>query len=293
MTAPESQFAELADTAYTELRRKLLRSKGSNLQREFLKIVRDSAAFQEYFKVVPRIGTTEAPLAPYQMTESEYKEPPSDTENTLYTAWSTLTPSIACRSTFWANLTLAHISQARIQSVYLAANGGTVATGAERIDLVLRDDTARGPQRIDSCVRTVLRRLGGLPEVRGNRSVYVDCPFARAWWRERMVAQASGGDEQLARQVRFLVRIHQTYWEKLVDRVVFRNSTFGSTNIRNALLRALGQFLQANPNSELSTYHGFQRLCRRATAYQGSLELSVLSDIELDALMQSVVQGAT
>ena len=31
-----------------------------------------------------------------------------------------------------------------------------------------------------ACVRTVLRRLGGLPEVRGNRSVYVDCPFARA-----------------------------------------------------------------------------------------------------------------
>lgn len=293
MSAPDSHFVELSDTAYTELRRKLLRFKGSDLQREFLVIVRDSAAFQDYFKEIPRIGTAEAPLAPYPMTESEYKEPPSDTENALYAAWSTLTPSIACRSTFWANLTLAHISEGRIQSVYLAANGGTVATGAERIDFVLRDGTARGPQRIDSCVRTVLRRLGGLPEVRGNRSVYVDCPFARAWWRERMVAQASGGDEQLARQVRFLVRIHQTYWEKLVDRVVFRNSTFGSTNIRNAFLRALGQFLQANPDSELSTYQSFQRLCRRATAYQGSLELSVLSDIELDALMQNVVQGAS
>ena len=293
MSAPDSHFAELADTAYTELRRKLLRFKGSDLQREFLMIVRDSAAFQEYFKEIPRIGTAEAPLAPYPMTESEYKEPPSDTENALYAAWLMFTPSIACRSTFWANLTLAHISEGRIQSVYLAANGGTVATGAERIDFVLRDETTRGPQRIDSCVRTVLRRLGGLPEVRGNRSVYVDCPFARAWWRERMVAQASCGDEQLARQVRSLVRIHQTYWEKLVDRVVFRNSTFGSTNIRNAFLRALGQFLQANPNSELSNYQSFQRLCRRATAYQGSLELSVLSDIELDALMQGVVQGAT
>ena len=154
MNAPDSHFAELADTAYTELRRKLLRFKGSDLQREFLMIVRDSAAFQEYFKEIPRNGTAEAPLAPYPMTESEYKEPPSDTENTLYAAWSTLTPSIACRSTFWANLTLAHISEGRIQSVYLAANGGTVATGAERIDFVLRDDTARGPQRIDSCVRT-------------------------------------------------------------------------------------------------------------------------------------------
>ena len=36
-----------------------------------------------------------------------------------------------------------------------------------------------------------------------------------------------------------------------------------------------------------------ERLCRRATAYQGSLEPSVLSDIELDAPLQSVVEGAS
>ncbi len=287
-----TSFTELADSAYTQLRRNLLRSKGSDRQQEFLTIVRDNAAFLEFFRDVPRVGTTDAALAPDPMTESEYKEPPSDTEQALFATWSTLTPSIACRSTFWANLTLAHVREGRIQSVYLAANGGTIATGAERIDLVLRDKTARGPHRIDLCVRTVLRRLGGLPEARGNRSVYVDCPFARAWWRERVVAQAGGGDKQRSRQVRFVVRIHQTYWEKLVDRIVFRNSTFGSTNIRNALLCALGEFLDANPKSDLSTYQSFQRLCRRTTAFQGSLELSVLSDTELGALMQRVVEGA-
>ena len=292
MSAPDSSYTEFNDRAYTQLRRNLLRFKGGDQQREFLMIVRDNATFPEYFDKVPKTGHVEASLAPCPMTESEYKEPPSDTEHALYTAWSTLTPSIACRSTFWANLTLAHIMEDRIQSVYLAANGGTVATGAERIDIALTDKTALGPQRIDACVRTVLRRLGGLPEVRGNRSVYVDCPFARAWWREHIVAQASGGDEQLACQVRLLVRIHQTYWEKLIDRIVFRNSTFGSTNIRSALLRMLGQFLQANPKSDLSSYQSFQRLCRRATAYQGSRELSVLSDRELDALMEDVVRGA-
>ena len=150
-----------------------------------------------------------------------------------------------------------------------------------------RTKTADAAKRIDACVRTVLRRLGGLPEVRGNRSVYVDCPFARAWWRERIIAQAADGDEQCARRVRKVVRIHQTYWEKLVDRIVFRNSTFGSTNIRNALLRTLAQFLTTNPDSHLSSYQSFQRLCRRTTAYQGRLELSILSDIELDELMAS------
>ena len=292
MNAAEGAFKELKDSVYTQMRRSLLRFKGSDEQKEFLLQVRNSAAFIECFSSIPKVGMTDPELAPHPMTEDEYKDPPCDTEQTLFTAWSALTPSTACRSTFWANLTLAHIAEGRIQSVYLAANGGNLPGGAERIDFVLRDKTAYGPQRIDSCVRTVLRRLGGLPEVRGNRSVFVDCPFARAWWRERVVAQASNGDEQQASRVRRVVRIHQTYWEKLVDRIVFRNSTFGSTNIRNALLRALAEFLQSNPESSLSTSKSFQRLCRRATAHQGSIELSVLSDTELEALMASVVQNA-
>lgn len=292
MNATQGAFKELHDSDYTQMRRSLLRFKGGKQQKEFLLRVRESATFLECFSSIPTVGTTDPALAPYPMTEGEYKDPPSDTEHTLYTTWSALTPSTACRSTFWANLTLAHVKEGRIQSVFLAANGGNLPGGAERIDFVLRDKTVRGPQRIDSCVRTVLRRLGGLPEVRGNRSVYVDCPFARAWWRERMVAQAGGGDERQVRQVRQVVRIHQTYWEKLVDRIVFRNSTFGSTNIRNALLRALAEFLQSNPESSLGTSQAFQRLCRRTTAYQGSIELSVLSDTELETLMASVVQNA-
>lgn len=290
MTA--SPFLELDDSAYTRRRLDLLRSKGSDRQREFLSQVRVSTNFLEVFADVPLRGSTSAELSPYPMTESEYKDPPGDTEEDLYASWSALTPSVACRCAFWAKVTLDHVREGRIQSVYLAANGGSLPGGAERIDAVLQDNTLEASRRIDSCVRTVLRRLGGLPEVRGNRSVYVDCPFARAWWRERIVAEAAAGDDESARHVRRVVRIHQTYWEKLVDRIVFRNSTFGSTNIRNALLRALAQFLRDNPDSDLTSYQSFQRLCRRTTAYQGTLEMSVLSDSELDDLMASVVTNA-
>ena len=68
---------------------------------------------------------------------------------------------VACRSTFWACLTLEHIRHDRIQSVYLAANGGALPGGAERIDVALNDSTARAPQLIDSCVRTVLAATRG------------------------------------------------------------------------------------------------------------------------------------
>ena len=275
MSTLQAPLVELSDTDYSKFRKELLRVKGSDRQKQFLKIVRDTAAFLDHVSSITTDGTGDLALAPERMTESEYKDPPASTEQALYTSWSALPPAVACRSTFWAKLTIEHIRAGRIQSVYLAANGGNLPGGAERIDFVLNDTTGQGPKRIDDCVRTVLRRLGGLPEVRGNRSVYVDCPFARAWWRERMVNKAANGNAQMAVVVRAIIRTNQTYWEKLIDRIVFRNSTFGSENIRNAFLRALALFVQSNPTSELISSPGLQRLCRRAATYQGSRELSI------------------
>lgn len=289
MNTLQAPLMELSDTDYSKFRKELLRVKGSRRQKQFLGVVRDTAAFLDHVSSIPTDGTVAPALAPERMTESEYKDPPASTEQTLYTSWSALPPAVACRSTFWAKLTIEHIKARRIQSVYLAANGGNLPGGAERIDFVLDDTTGQGPKRIDDCVRTVLRRLGGLPEVRGNRSVYVDCPFARAWWRERMVNQAASGNTQMTAVVRAVIRTNQTYWEKLIDRIVFRNSTFGSENIRNAFLRALALFVQSNPTSELTSSPELQRLCRRVATYQGSRELSILSDNELDALMGTVV----
>ena len=287
-----TSFKELSDSDYTRLRKKLLRERGSERQREFLSVVRRTEDFLKWFSTVPTAGSTDAAILPDPLTESEFKDPPPDAESMLYAAWSAVTPAVACRSTFWAHVTLEHIRKGRIESVYLAANGGNLPGGAERIDFALHDETTKAPDGIDACVRTVLRRLGGLPEVRGNRSVYVDCPFARAWWRERTVEQAADGDQELAAHVRSVIRIHQTYWEKLVDRIVFRNSTFGSTNIRNAFMRALAQSIQSNPEAEMAKTDGLQRLCRRATAYQGNRELSILNDSELDALMGTIVSAA-
>ena len=291
MNASPVVFKELTDTDYTRLRRSLLKERGSDRQREFLENVRDTPEFVDFMSVLPTVGTAEMALAPYPMTESEFKDPPADTEQALYASWSALTPAIACRSTFWANLTLEHIRNGRLESTYLAANGGNLPGGAERIDFALRDETAQAPQRLDSCVRAVLRRLGGLPEIRGNRSVYVDCPLARAWWRERIVEQAAGRDLDVAVMVRAVIRTHQTYWEKFIDRIVFRNSTFGSATIRNSFLRSLAHFVQSSPTSELTKTEGLQRVCRRATTFQGSRELSIFTDIELDALMGAIVRA--
>ena len=290
MNGGQQQTWEFDDAAYTNFRKRLLRRKGSGAQKRFLEQVKDHKEFVTELDEIKATDAAESALIPFPLTENEFKDPPIDTEQALYQSWSGLVPAVACRSAFWARVTLEHVRHRRIQAVYLAANGGSLPGGAERIDRALADTTKKGQVLIDRCVRTILRRLGGLPEVRGNRSVYVDCPFARAWWRERMVAQAACGDTDLERAVRTALRINQTYWEKFIDRVVFRNSTFGAMSIRNAFIRALGSALTANPASSLREAKTLQRLCRRATAYQGNRELGIVSDHELDALMQELIR---
>ena len=290
MSPTPQPFTELSDVEYTRFRKTLLRlPKGSDTQRAFLEGVRDTGTFLERMSAIPTIGSATAPVIPEPLTESEFKQPPATTERTLYETWSTLPPATACRSTFWAHVTLEHLRKSRLHSSYLAANGGSLPGGLDRIDHVLADTSDQATQLIDLCVRTVLRRLGGLPEVRGNRSVYVDCPFARAWWRERWVERAAQGDAQLTKHLRTVLRTNQTYWEKFIDRVVFRNSTFGADNLRSAFLRSLAQFVRDNPDTNLLRTDAIQRLCRRATTYQGRQELSILDDQELDALMAAVV----
>ena len=283
---------ELKDSDYTRVRKNLLRTKGGPLQKDFLEAVRNSQTFLDYIRSeISTEGSYELPLSPDPMTEDEFKAPPVDTETRLYESWSELTPRIACRSTFWANLTCRHIEAQKINAVYLAANGGNMSGGSERIDRALMETGEEQPKMMDRTVRTVLRRLGGIPEVRGNRSVYVDCPFARAWWRERLVEQTAQGDTSLAVQVRKAIRIHQTYWEKLIDRIVSRNSTFGSLEVRNAFLRTLGRFIAANPGAALRETKVLERTCRRITVHQGTRELSILDDVELLAIMNVVVHS--
>ena len=164
-------------------------------------------------------------------------------------------------------------------------------SGAERIDIALYETGEAANKMIDGCVRTVLRKLGGIREARGARTVYVDCPFARAWWREYLVQQIAGRDDDLANDVRFVFHISQTYWEKIVDRIVSRNSTFGSIEVRNALLRRLAELLRDSASS-MGRTSNLIRACRQVAAQQGVRELSVLSNHELDQVLDQILRPA-
>ena len=291
-------YAELDESGYTKLRRSLVRksAKGAPAQREFLTAVQETGRFLAYMNVAVDVedGVELEPLAD-RMSEAEFANPPSDTERRLFDGWRELTPRIACRTSFWGRVTYRHIEEGRIESSFLAVNGGGNVTGAQRIDAALAATGEKATLLLDGCVRTVLRRLGGLPEARGNRSVYVNCPLARAWWRERLVAEvATGEGEGLEREIRAVVHPEsQQYWEDLVTFVVSRNSVFGSVAVRNVLIRRLAKVLDDDPRSRLRTTDELRRVCRTVSAIQASRELSVMPIEEVSAMVNDVVLTAT
>ncbi len=288
-------YEEFHNGEYTRLRRSLIRksAKGSPAQREFLAAARESGKFLAYIKdaVGVQEGVALQPLAD-RMSEAEFGNPPSDTERRLFEMWRGLTPRIACRTEFWGRVTYRHIEEGRIESGFLAANGAGNVSGAQRIDAALKATGDEATSLLDKCVRTVLRRLGGLPEARGNRSVYVNCPLARAWWRERLVAEvATNEGEGLEREIRAVVHPDsQQYWEDLVTFVVSRNSVFGSVAVRTILIRTLAKVLEANPSSPLRTTDELKCLCRSVSSIQASFELSVVPSQDVTTIMWGIVK---
>ena len=278
----EGSYAEVEATAYARLRKGLLREKGGERQRRFLTAARARDAFLDFIRLeAPVMAGTSLPVYEEDFTEESYKDPPTDVEEDLHAAWRVLTPRVACRATLWAAVTIRHIEHGRLQPSYLAGNGGggAVATGAQRIDYVLaRDD----PKPIDDCVRTIIRNLSGLPEARGNRSVYVDCPFARAWWRQRLITRVRGrGDSVSKSSVGYVVRLNKGYWERLTTLIVSRNSVFGSSVVQDALVAALARFLENEPESPLRTQQHLGAALRRMSAVTAGRELGVLEFEEL------------
>lgn len=281
-------YREFDNGEYSKLRRDLLREKGGHLQEQLLDSVRHDG-FLEFMNRLSVTSGEDIELCPHPLTAAEFREPPVDTQRRLYEGWAALTPNIACRSSFWGRVTCNHIQEERIQSAYLAANGNL--DGAQRIDRALRETGERRSVMMDGCVRTVLRRVSGLPEARGNRTVYVDCPLARAWWREYFVVQVGRNDPSVRAKVRVLVRHRKGYWEALVNMVVSRNSVLGSAKIRNVFMVRLAEAISSGTGSSIMRIEGLIRACRNISAHQAMRELSVLEAKELEELIDGIISA--
>jgi len=286
-------FRELNQEDYLRLQTSLLKEKGGGAQRKFLEATKDNDNFLAFIEEEVRVvdGTSVA-LFDGVLTESSFKEPTQDQERRMYEVLRALPPRTACRVSFWAGVTLEHVRSRKIcEASWLASNGGITESGAERIDRALDQGGAGSARAIDDCARTIFRRMSGLPAARGNRSVFVNPTFGRAWWRERLVARVleRGPTVEGREALLDVVRRSQEYWERLVTMIVSRGSVFGSVDVQDALVNGLAKHLKHDPNTPLRNASTLATMLRRFSNISSSTEMGVLDFEEISGIVDALI----
>lgn len=293
-------YKRLDDEAYSRLRKDLLKKETIDLQKEFLTAARSNAELLTFMQDVCGIGTKGTKdLETYDdiLTEAQYINPPEDTELSMYEQWKDIPPETACRVTFWGEVTLNHIRQGKIEAHYLATSSDTVR-GINRIQKALANDGD-----IQACVLNVLRSMSGLPEKRGNISVYANCPFSRAWWRIRLAHEVQKTvvdvckqkDPDVFEKVLKLLRLKNEGWETIMRWVISRNSVLGDTKTRDLLVWILAEKLASTKKASdftLLNSETIRKICRTLGVRCAWQELSLLDVDELMSVIESDVKLA-
>ena len=277
-------YMEFDGGTYTQFWKNLLKDKGAELQKEFLKAAKDRKSFIQWIERDISYGNKgkEFGLWSDKLSEAEYKFPPGNVEKKLFKMWEGLTPVQASRETFWGYVTLKHIKQGIIESHYLAIDVRSPLSGVEQINKALVDSQEK---QIDSVVRNILRNLSGLPQ-RGTRSVYVDCRFARAWWRV-FIAHQVCEEIDAADFNTTLGGASKGHWGPLIDLIVSRNSILGDTKVRSALIWALSEQEEAKKSATL------KRISKQIGIQSAGQELGVFEVGELkEQVMKPIISKA-
>jgi len=220
--------------------------RGSAKQQEFLATVaEDPNGFCEEVRSWGLSGEKPHAVFETKLTEKEFKNPPWETETVIFNTWSDLSENMASRPGFWARVTIELTEQKLIQSSYLASPSNKTNSGLSRLKEVLHSGNAKD---IDSCVRAVFRRMGGIITDRGARTVYLDCPIAKAWWRRHYSIEAHKHFRNIPVERYSETLCDSGLWETLVQAMVSRLTVIGDHNIRPALLTELAENVERGVN---------------------------------------------
>ncbi len=295
----EDIWSELDDTAYLKLQRQLTTKKDGELQRAFLEAALDTATFVDFVhQQAPPTSGTPIPLCtggPW--TELTAKDPPLDLEVGMYELWQAIPPRVACRVPFWAQVSLAHIAAGIIDPTWWAGHSKSIrTTGRTAIIQALTKTGTQGDAQVDTCVRNLLRRMSGLPVVRGPYSVFTNCLFARAWWREHLVSNIRNYSQQQDKaasrtELRDILRYSQDYWENLVSMTVPRGAVFG-TRVQAVFIDSLARHNRSNPYTPLRKAYFLRKVLQQFSNVAAAREMGVLSFAELSTEVDAFLSAA-
>ena len=229
--------------SFSRFRKIALKDRGGELQREILDRTRNANGKDFCDWLAEKIdggieGEIEPnmPEIPPKITAAEFKNPTEKTSEYMWKAWKDIHPGTACNPAVWGYIVSRLIADGRIEPSYLmmGSNGGQT-NGRKEIDTALAATGDDRKGKIDFCVRSFLRRLSSLPEARGARSVYQDCPPSRAWWQHYIASEVAKSIDGSDADIRALFEV-RVIWELLSDKMATRLTVIGDRNIREGIV---------------------------------------------------------
>ncbi len=221
----------------------------------------------------------DGPQLPRKLDPSEFRNPPFELERDLFETWSNdLSAREASQPLLWTRCHLQWIEQGQFGERLDEAFLGTLSSGTAE-------------KQTEAAARNLLRRMGGLPHVRGKISVLSDCPLSRAWWRGKMaevVSQSSEGTLDSG-TIHGVLHSNNDAWARLVGDSVHRITVANHPRLRAALFSQYSSADRAgNAVHAREMQLAMQILARRGPALMfDALEWSELIGFAADAVAQA------
>ena len=178
-----TKYKKFDEKTWRGFGKSLLKEKGSEKQKEFLKICKSGKAdFLNYISNESNIIEGETVKFTYQFSEAEFRNPPKDTQKIIWNKFKDVPIEEKCSFGFWGYTIISMIEDNLIKPDYLSSGlNGVTKTGVYVIDQALGSQSNNlGP--IDVCVRRILRSMCN-PAARGKRILFNDFYLGRAYWR--------------------------------------------------------------------------------------------------------------
>lgn len=186
-----TKYKKIDESAYLRFGKNLSQEgkekKVLDSQIEFLKACRggkdiflqylDASLFNEVGAIISGKGV----FFNHKFTESEFRFPPTDTQQVIWNTFKNTPKQNMGSCGFWGIVIINLIKHDCIKPDYLASNmNGVNETGIYMLDQALNSNDGK---KIDDCVRRILRSMGCPPAGRGKRIIFNDFYLGKAYWR--------------------------------------------------------------------------------------------------------------
>lgn len=212
------------------------------MQEELLLACKNKEAFLQYVDdkgiVSGKINIEISPSTEL-ITEEAFLNIPYENTLQIYKKFK-ITRSDAAQISTWASVFYTLIDKEIVEPYYLLKNHKM--NGRSRIESVMKlkekpEKKKEYEVELFECVKHILRRFSGCPDLRGKRSLVVDCPFAAAWWKRSIIEgvyKTAAGGQSKKKDV--FNALDKSSWGIFAERIVSQLTFAAEQNVRDGII---------------------------------------------------------